>query len=127
MTTQTTSVRTVHVDEVNEWGIRVEGEWINYSKWPKSLDQIDPGRDVEIEQDGAGYIRRLTVVDADSVDAEPDESLPPRLATFLSTKDVVIIRQTCIKVAATFGASRPELKSSDLFALAERLEGWVVR
>jgi hypothetical protein len=26
-----TTVRTVHVDEVNQWGIRVDGEWINYS------------------------------------------------------------------------------------------------
>jgi hypothetical protein len=123
----TLTVRTVHVDEVNDRGIRVEGEWINYSKWPKSLDKVDPGLDVEIEQDKDGYIRRLTVIEAALADAEPDDSVPPRLSTFLSTKDVLIIRQTCIKVAAAFCASRLELKSSYLLALAERLEGWVVR
>ena len=84
---------------------------------------MEPGLDVEIEQDSAGYIRRLAVMEpAASVHAEPDESVPPRLSTFLSTKDVVIIRQTCINGAATLCASRSELKSGDLFALADRLE-----
>ena len=38
-----------------------------------------------------------------------------------------IIRQACLKAAATVVASRPELKSADLLALAEKLEAWVLR
>ena len=40
---------------------------------------------------------------------------------------VRIIKQTCLKAAAEFCASRPELKSADLLALAERMEAWVTR
>ena len=38
-----------------------------------------------------------------------------------------IIRQAVLKAAATVIASRPELKSADLLALAEKLEAWVLR
>jgi hypothetical protein len=128
MSSQTTSVRMVRVDEVNEWGIRVGGEWINYSKWPKSLDAVEPGLDAEIEQDNAGYIRRLTLTSVVLTETGvPDGNEPPRLASSLMTKDVLIIRQTCLKVAATFCAAHSKLKSSEMLTLAERLEAWVVR
>ena len=66
-----TSVRTVHVDEVNQRGIRVGGEWINYSKWAKDVGPDVPGLDVEIEQDTSGFIRTLTAVNVDPADYEP--------------------------------------------------------
>jgi hypothetical protein len=48
-------------------------------------------------------------------------------APALPSKDVQIIRESCIKSAAAFCAARPELKSADLFALAEKMEGWITR
>ena len=43
------------------------------------------------------------------------------------TVNLRAIRSTCIQSASAFCASRPELKSVDLFQLAERMEAWVLR
>ena len=44
-----------------------------------------------------------------------------------SGPETAIIRQTCLKASAEFCAARPDLRTADLFALAEKMEAWVNR
>ncbi len=45
----------------------------------------------------------------------------------MAGRETAIIRETCLKASVAFCAARPELKTADLFALAERMEAWVNR
>jgi hypothetical protein len=76
----------------------------------------EQGGVVALTLDKAGFVR--SVVPAQATDA---------LESHIAGRETAIIRQTCIKAAAEFCASRPDLKSADLFALAERMEAWVIR
>ena len=104
------------VEAVNERGVKIAGAWRNYSKWATNLTPPPRGAHVAVTLDGQGFVRAIELADAGSTPVETGPS-----------KDVLIIRQTCLKAAAEFCASRPDLKSGDLLALAERMEVWVAR
>ena len=105
---------------VNEGGLRLEGRdgRLNYSKWAGELVPPQRGARVAVTLDGSGFVR--AVAPAEPVQNHTQEPAGP-------SRDTLIIRQTCIKAAAEFAASRPELKSADLLGLAERMEAWVTR
>ncbi len=102
---------------VNDKGLRLDGRdgWLNYSKWAGELVPPTRGARVAVTLDKAGFVRAL---EAAAVDAPHSPTVG---------REAAIIRQTCLKAAAEFCAARPELKSADLFALAERMEAWVTR
>jgi hypothetical protein len=102
------------VTAVNPKGIRLEGraEWLNLSKFAEIIPPMR-GQVVTVTLDRQGWVRAV------------EASGGPESAT--AGRETAIIRQTCLKAAAEFCASRPELKSADLFALAERMEQWVGR
>ena len=103
---------------VNDKGLRLEGRdgWLNYSKWAGDLVPPARGARVAVRLDKAGFVR--TLEPADSADAHHSPT---------AGRETAIIRQTCLKAAAEFCAARPELRTADLFALAERMEAWVTR
>ena len=106
---------------VNDRGLRIEGRdgWLNFSKWAGELSPPQRGARVTVTLDGQGFVR--AIVPAEQVQSCTDQ------AAVGAPKDTLIIRQTCLKAAAQFCASRPDLKSADLLALAERMEAWVTR
>jgi len=106
------------VAAVNDKGLRLEGRdgWLNYSKWAEGLVPPARGAHVVVTLDRAGFVR--TLVPAAATDAHHSPT---------AGRETAIIRQTCLKAAAEFCAARPELKSADLLALAERMEAWVRR
>ena len=63
--------------------------------------------------DAKGYIVALENLSAESV------------PTVLSHKDERITRLAVLKAAAYFGASRPDLKSSEILMIAEKWLQWV--
>ncbi len=115
------SLLTGVVSSVNPKGIKLEGldEWLNFSKFAADLAPPSRGQAVSVTLDGQGFVRAIGPAAAT---ATPDAPQPPSAG-----RETLIIRQTCIKASAEFCASRPELRSTDLLALAERMEAWVTR
>ncbi len=101
------------VAAANDKGIRVEGRdgWLNFSKFATGIVAPDRGELVAITLDKSGFVRRVEAVPQDAAQAVQEG----QETASLPSKDILII------------ASRPDLKSADLLALAERLEAWVTR
>ena len=104
------------VTSVNERGLRLEGRdgWLNVSKWAKDVHLPERGARVVVKLDGAGFVRAIAPADGAAVSTHVD-------------KDQTITRLAVLKAAAEFAASRPDLKSGDVLAIAERWERWVLR
>jgi hypothetical protein len=143
MTTNGTTTETVRgvVERANERGVKLAAEsgWRNWSRWGER-PEVPPSRGdaVELVLDNAGYIRRVTVLDAAAGvpagtpalrereyanDGTQDDILPAPA----NSRETLIVRQTCLKAAAEFAAGRPEIKSADVLKIAEAWEGWVTR
>ena len=105
------------VESVNEKGVKIAGEWRNISKWATDVTLPERGQVVAVALDKAGYVRAIA-----PAAAAPDAQHGPAAG-----RETLILRQTCLKAASVFAASRPDLKSADLLALAERMEAWVTR
>jgi len=106
------------VAAVNDKGLRLEGRdgWLNYSKWAEGLVPPARGAHVVVTLDKAGFVRTL----APAVATDPHHSPT-------GGRETAITRLAVLRTAATFCAARPELRTADLFALAERMEAWVTR
>jgi len=116
------------VAAVNPKGIRLDGrdDWLNFSKFAADLVAPSRGQAVSVTLDGQGFVRAIGA--AGGVGNLPTSGVSTIVDTGAGlTKDTLIIRQCVIKAAAEFCASRPELRSTDLLALAERMEAWVLR
>ena len=109
------------VASVNPKGLKVEGhvDWLNFSRFAPNLVPPSRGQAVSVTLDRSGFVRAISP-------AAPTD-VPQAQGGGLASRETAIIRQTCIKAAAEFAAGRPELKSADLLALAERIEAWVTR
>ena len=100
------------VESVNATGLKIGGAWVNLSKFhPVQLPEA--GAHVRLKVDAKGYIVALE-------DLSPGES-----PAVLSDKDERITRLAVLKAAAEFGASRPDLKSSEILMIADKWLRWV--
>jgi len=100
------------VESVNATGLKIGGAWVNLSKFhPVPLP--DTGAHVRLKIDAKGYI-----VDLENLS-------PPPSGLEHSWKDERITRLAVLKAAAEFGASRPELKSSEVLMIADKWLRWV--
>jgi hypothetical protein len=108
------------VASVNPKGLRLEGEseWRNFSKFARDL--VPPMRSqlVTATLDRAGFIRAIATVDGQAITVHQSP---------VAGRETAITRLAVLKAATSFCAARPDLKSADLFALAERMEAWVTR
>jgi hypothetical protein len=104
---------------VNEKGLRLEGRdgWLNFSKFAQDLVPPSRGALVALSIDKSGFIRRVEAV----------EGASDRQQAHTAGRETAIIRQTCLKAAAEFAASRPQLKSGDVLKIAASWERWVLR
>lgn len=98
------------VEAVNPKGIKLDGDWINLSKF-RTLELPDQGARVRAEVDARGYLCSVEVI-------EPAE-------TPAVSRNETITRLAVLKAAAQFGASRPELKSSEILMIADKWLAWV--
>jgi len=110
----------VAVTAVNPKGFKLEGQadWLNFSKFAADLVPPARGQVVAVHLDKSGYVR--AIAPAGDVTTTVVISTGP-------SRDVTITRLAVLKAASVFAASRPELRSADLIALAERMEAWVTR
>jgi len=131
---------TGQVEAVNDKGVKIDGEWRNFSRYAKAgaIASVEPGVRVECQLDNAGFLRVMTLTKSSVTRSEPEEDINPAdgttadappvsLKDTFTMKDALILRQTCIKAAAEFAAGRPDIKSSDVLKIAECWERWIVR
>jgi hypothetical protein len=113
----------------NARGVQLIGSdaWLNFSKFAKGLEPPAVGEAVELTLDGQGFIRRVEILDSAEPATPPDREHPGLSAAGTPDRSQTITRLACLKAAAGFGASRPDLKSADVLRIAEAWEGWVTR
>jgi len=103
------------VERTNDHGIYVAGDWRNVSKF-HPLELPERGARVRLELDAKGFIKTLQVLDAAPTSASSPTS---------TERGRTISRLSVLKAAAAFGASRPDMKSADVLAIADRWLAWV--
>lgn len=138
------------IQTANERGIKVAGEWYNWSKFGPEADPfLEVGGPIELTVDGAGWIKsysdseaapepqpapkRIAVTNGKNgnfrhMNDGPDIELPRPAApsTAAITKDQLIVRQVAIKAAADL-ASAGRIQMTDLMDTAQAMESWVLR
>lgn len=121
---------TGRVTAVNDKGFRldVSDGWLNYSKFAVGVVAPEKGATVTATLDKAGFVRAVQPADGQHL---TNGARPARIdaqePTGPSAKDRTITRLAVLKAAAEFGASRPDLRSRDVIAIAAVWERWVTR
>ena len=100
------------VEARNDTGIKLDGEWVNRSKF-RPVDLPPAGARVRAEVDAKGYLKSVDVLEG-SCDSQP-----------VTARDERITRLAVLKAAAAFAADRSDIKSSDVLIIADRWLTWV--
>jgi len=118
------------VEQVNakQTGIKVAGEWLNISQYHPLTELPKPGQrvDVQVERTDHGtWIDSAEVLDGGTI----HPLTQPRRGGGGGGRSPAELREirglTALKAAAAFGASRPDMKSADVLAIADRWVAWV--
>jgi hypothetical protein len=99
------------VEATNATGLKIAGAWVNVSRFGKPIELPEQGAQVRVQVDDRGYIREL-----EQLSAAPETK---------GDADVRITRLDVLKAAASFAATRAEIKSDDVLRIAERWLQWV--
>ena len=116
------------VEAANPKGIRVEGQWWNFSRFAE-VDRPDRGQQVEMlvdATDKGNFIRALRIMDEPAMHQNGSSTNSPPV-TEPPTKDRIISRLALIKAASEWLAPRPETQVEDILTAAEAFEEWVLR
>ena len=119
------------VERINERGLQLAGGdgWLNFSKYGPDVPRPLRGQRVAVQVKG-GWIQSLEVLTSTQVDAaatQIDLSSQHALTTNHGvSRDRTITRLAVLKAAAQFAASRPDAKSTDVLAIADRWLPWVL-
>jgi hypothetical protein len=119
------------VEQINakRTGVKVAGEWLNIGQYHPLADLPTPGQrvDVQVEKtDRGAWIQAIDVLDGGQVHQLPMQQRRGGGGGGRSPAELREIRRlTALNAAAAFGASRPEVKSSDVLAIADRWVAWV--
>ena len=104
------------VEQVNERGIKVAGDWRNVSKF-HPVDLPERGARVRCELDAKGFLRSVQVLDA------APSSTPS------GSRDRTITRLAVLKAASHFlglmSQAREEVRSDHVLVLADKWLAWV--
>ena len=100
------------VEAVNERGVRIAGEWYNFSKFTP-VDPPAVGSYVRLGVDNKDFI--MSVAEHDD---EPEQ---------LGIGSDRAVRLAVLKAAADFAVTRDEIKSADVLRIAESWLAWVER
>jgi hypothetical protein len=105
-------------------GIRVGGEWLNYSRNHPDVPRPVRGQRVSVQVDRSergAWINALEVLDGGAIQFPPRRGSGGRSPAELRE----IRRLSVLKAAAGFAASRPDMKSGDVLTVADRWLSWV--
>lgn len=108
------------VESVNPKGVKVNGEWANFSKFAADITPPERGQFVTLTLDKSGFVREIEAAGGGS---EPLGRQPQPAGQ----KDRTITRLAVLKAAAEFAASRPNATSADVLKVAASWEAWVLR
>ena len=124
------------VQSVNAKGVKLNGEWFNFSKF-RQVAPPEPGQVVELAV-RSGFINGLKLVDDRPPAAPPQaqqiQAAAPRPAPGTAragdgpapvSRDQEIRRLALLKAAAAFHAGRPEATPDDVLSTAILWEVWV--
>ena len=100
------------VEAVNERGVRIAGEWYNFSRFTP-VDPPAVGSYVRLGVDSKGFI-----LSAAEHDEEPEQ---------LGIGSDRAVRLAVLKAAADFAVTRDEIKSADVLRIADSWLAWVER
>jgi hypothetical protein len=105
------------VEAANPKGLKLNGEWLNWSQFATSRLEAGKGQAVRLKVDGKGFIRELEhLLPEGEVDASGQGSARATRLAVLTT-------------AATFlghmSQSRQEVRSEHVLVLADRWLDWV--
>ena len=100
------------VEARNDTGIKLDGEWLNRSKF-RPIELPDVGTRVRAEVDQKGYLKSIDVLN--------------ETATPTSSREITITRLAVLKAAAHFAADRADIKSADVLRIADCWLAWVQR
>jgi hypothetical protein len=114
------------VEAVNERGVKINGAWMNVSRFATDLVSPVAGQAVALTLDKAGFIRAVAVVDPAPQPVGGASDAPPRMAA-PNTRDRSITRLAVLKAASEYSASKPTSSSTDVLKIAESWERWVLR
>jgi hypothetical protein len=115
----TTQTLTATVEAVNERGIKINGGWLNVSKF-HAVALPMRGALVTLEVKDGRWIQRCDVLDGEAAHNEPQRAVAAR-----GVRERTITRLAVLKAAAAFAASRPDVKSTDVLTVAEVWPRWV--
>lgn len=119
------------VEQINakRTGIKVAGEWLNISLYHALAALPTPGQRVDVlveKTEHGAYIQSVDVLDGGQVHQLPMQQRRGGGGGGRSPAELREIRRlTCLKAAAAFGASRPDVKSADVLAIADRWVAWI--
>jgi len=99
------------VEARNPTGIKLEGEWLNVSKF-KPIELPEVGTQVRAEVDSKGFLKSVTPLGG-QLAATRAPAPGDRLAI--------------LQAAAIFAAGREEIKSSDVLRIADSWLSWLDR
>ena len=106
------------VEAFNEKGIKLNGEWLNWSQFATQRWAAGRGDHVRLKLDTKGFIREL-----ESLGGNPATESPA------VSRDDRITRLAVLKAAAGFvgrmGQSREDVNSSHVLQLADKWLAWV--
>lgn len=105
------------VESANERGIKVNGDWHNVSKF-HPLELPPRGALVRLETDSLGYIRSIEVLEP------PPATNGATGVNRKSTDNNTISRLAVLKAAASFAATRQDIKSNDVLRIAQTWLAW---
>jgi hypothetical protein len=121
----TTTTLTGTVEAANERGVKVNGGWLNVSKYhPVALPMR--GALITLDVQGGRWIQRCDVLDGQPESTQVDLAPSGARSPHANTRERTITRLAVLKAAAAFAASRPEAKSCDVPTVAEAWLRWVL-
>jgi hypothetical protein len=110
------------VEAANPKGLKLNGEWLNWSQFATSRLEAGKGQAVRLKVDGKGFIRELEHL------GQP-EPTPNLSRIYPESTPNCVARLAVLKAASHFlglmSQSRPEVRSEHVLVLADKWLAWV--
>src|SRR3954469_19208845 len=103
-----TETITGRVESANERGIKLNGAWLNLSKW-RPLPLPTRGALVSVDVKDGRFLDRIDVLDAQDMHTAAVGHTQPS-----SSRDAMIARQVALKAAVAYCAAREQAKAADI-------------
>jgi hypothetical protein len=110
-------------------GVKVNGEWANASQYvtpPLEMPKAGQRVNLQVERTDRGiWIQSIEILDGGQIHQLPQQQRRGGGGGRSPAELRDIRRLSVLKAAAGFAASRPDMKSADVLAVADRWVAWV--